>query len=157
MTAIRDYGEIGPAVATSATDDPLFPGSAAGAEATACMLVAWAWEATRFQKNAAPSPAMGLYALRPPRDARVRGDLLTVVRTASLVAIDRMRDGMRLTEGRAWYERIAPFVAECRGARGPTKDVVETSLRVSSLAETLLARHYLRKKGDTTGRLLLGR
>ena len=139
-SAIRDFGEIGPAIAEASNTDPLFPNHLSGAEATACLLVAWAWEATRFMKNAAPSPSLGLYALRPPRGTS--GSTVSIVKTASLVAIDRMREGMRLSEGRRWYERLAPFVAECRGKSGPTPDVVRTSVEVMMLMESLLRRNF---------------
>lgn len=138
--AIRDYGEIAPGIARAATSDPLFPSRLEGAEATACLLVAWAWEATRFMKASAPSPSLGIYALRPPPGAR--GSVAMIAYEASLAAIDRMRESMMFSRGRAWHERLAPFVAECRGERGPTSAVLEESLRVATLAAGLLDRYF---------------
>lgn len=138
--AIRDYGEIGPGIARAATSDPLFPSRHEGAEATACLLVAWAWEATRFMKASAPSPSLGIYALRPPPGAR--GSTAMIAHEASLAAIDRMRESMRFSVGRVWCERLAPFVAECRGEQGPTPRVLEESFRVATLAAGLLERYF---------------
>ncbi len=153
FAAIRDYGEVGPGIARAATEDPLFPTRPEGAEATACLLVAWAWEATRFMKTAASSPSIGIYALRPPPGASAVS--ATIAFEASLVAIDRMRESMLFSRQRAWHERLAPFVAECRGEKGPLPKVLEESLRVATLADSLLSQHYLTKSVSRFKALLL--
>jgi len=150
--AIREYGETSTGIARAANEDPLFPTHPSGSEATACILIACAWEATQLLKTSAQSPTLGLYGLRTPPKSRIDGGVLMIAHTGSLVAIDRIRESMRITEKRGWVEKLAPFMAERYGEKGH-RNAVECSVRayrasgrVMGLADSLFGRYFPKAK-----------
>lgn len=145
FVALRDYPEIASGMARAANSDPLFPHHPAGSEATACLLVAAAWHATRFVRTAARGRTLGLYGIRIPPNARVRASTVMLASSSSLVAVDRIRESLRRSEGMPWGRRLAPLVAEQRGERegAPASQAAELEgASMMMLAERLLSRYF---------------
>jgi hypothetical protein len=90
----REYPLIARGIADAATNDPLFPKELTGAEATAALLIAYAWDASRLLPYGRSGEHMGLYRIRPPTWPATRGDLLIDPRQASLVAVDLLRQSL---------------------------------------------------------------
>jgi hypothetical protein len=138
VTEIRDFGEISEAMAIAATQDPLFPELEEGSRLTAAMLVAVAWHESRFQRSAVGDHgrSFGLYQIQP-NTHRIDMKLLTLPRTASLVAIDLMHKSVAwcFKQGRPWREMLAWYAASSdAGARHP-KIVQQSVVRMETMAK----------------------
>ena len=136
-TEIRDFPEISEAIATAATQDPIFPEIEEGAEMTAAMLVALAWHESRFRRSAIGDNgrSFGLYQIQPGVH-KVEIKLLTLPRTASAVAIDIMRQSVKwcINHKRPWREALAWYAASSdAGAKHP-KIVAQSIARMETAA-----------------------
>jgi hypothetical protein len=104
---VRRYPEIAQAIAYAANDDPLAPDDAWGSEATAAILIAYAWEKSRFDPHLVRGYRLGLFQIRPPIDPPVLANTLLLPRTAALVAVDLVRQSVDILHRRPWQERLA--------------------------------------------------
>lgn len=98
---LETYQETAAAIAYAAESDPLFGGKH-GSVRTAALLTAVAFYETRFRTSAVGEGgrAFGLYQIRPPASGpAVTANLLLNAKTASLVAIDRLREVLRARAG----------------------------------------------------------
>lgn len=137
-------------MALAANQDPLLPEHEEGAEATACLLVSWAQTTSRLQPNAVYGKALGLYHIRPPTLLNVSANLLTLPRTASLVAVDLMRRSLLRTSGRPWLERLRPMFQENDPEADPRR-AIERSARVLAGACEVQKRFFSRSVEQPVG------
>lgn len=104
----RYYAIVARGIADAANDDPIFPREPSGCEATACLLVALAWEATRLLPYAgiAPDGRRGLYRLRTPMNVD-DGRVVTDPWKASHVAVDLTRESLRRCQALPLEHRLS--------------------------------------------------
>lgn len=107
--ARSDYPAVAQAIARGAFDDPLFPGEDAGAEATAAILLAIAWSASKCRPYGREGRMLGLYRIRPPVDPPVLAQTLLLPRTATLIALDIARYSLSALSHQPVGERLAIF------------------------------------------------
>jgi len=88
------------AIARASTVDPIFPDEPAGSEATAAILVAIAWEASRFSPYTRQGPFLGLFRMRPPVNPPVTADMFLLPHPAALHAVDLARTSMAICASR---------------------------------------------------------
>jgi len=102
-----NQGEISTAIASAATQDPLFEGELGGYK-TAALLVALARHESGFRKDILGDHgrSVGLYQIQPPT-ARVNLHLLTLPRDASFVAIDLIRQSFHACRTLPIWDRLA--------------------------------------------------
>lgn len=103
----RTYPETAAGIARAANTDPLFVDLEEGAELTACILVAAAWEASRLHPYAPGVSGVGLFRIRPPSEPRLRANLLTLPRSAAREAVRLMRTSSSVCTRMPWEERLA--------------------------------------------------
>lgn len=109
--ALARYTSIAKGIAYAANTDPLFPDVDVGAHATACLLVADAWHASKLQPYLRRGPFLGLYQIRPPVSPIVTARQLLDPTSASLIAVDLMRQSVQRTNDQAWERRFAWYRA----------------------------------------------
>jgi hypothetical protein len=148
---VPDYGEIANAIASAATQDPLFPWMKSGSKRTACLLVAMAFKESSFHRSVVGDQgrSFGLYQIQPPT-ARVSVKLLTVPRDASFVAVDLFRQSFKKAaeKGRPFHEGLAWYIASSDvGMRHPK--VVVLSMERVALAERLFRKHFVEYASET--------
>lgn len=111
---IEKFGEIAAAITKASNSDPLFPQYEAGSEATASILVALAFKESGFHQSVIGDrgKSFGLFQIQPPTAGpRIKGQMLLVPMSASLVAVDLIRTSFRQCEKRPWIERLSWYVA----------------------------------------------
>ncbi len=135
------YGEIAAAMTKASNEDPLFPEHEAGSEATASILVALAYQESRFHPNVIGDggKSFGLYQIQPPT-AKVDGSLLLVPMNASFIAIDLIRSSFRHCEARPWPERLSWYIASNGCPTHPV--IVKKSMERLILAQELFRKHF---------------
>lgn len=136
-TAQRDYIEISEAIATGATQDPIFPEIEEGARLTAAMLVALAWHESNFRRSVVGDQgrSFGLYQIQPGVH-KVEVKLLTVPRAATLIAIDLIRKSVAwcMKNHKPWTHALAFYAASSdAGAKHP-KIVQQSITRMETAA-----------------------
>lgn len=133
----RDFGEISEAIAIGATQDPVFPEIEEGSRLTAAMLVALAWHESNFRRSVVGDQgrSFGLYQIQPGFH-KVEVKLLTVPRSATLIAIDLIRRSVQwcMKNNRPWTHALAFYAASSdAGARHP-KIVEQSRVRMETAA-----------------------
>jgi len=120
----RGFVELAWSICRAANDDPLFVEHEAGAEATACVLVAVAWTASRFQPTMRVGRNVGVFQIRQPE--HVDAPLLCTTQGGAFVALDLIRRSLASCADAPWPERLAGFVAENGGwyAERVSRDVL---------------------------------
>ncbi len=156
-TVARTFSEIANAIANAANQDPLFPRHASGCEATVCLLVALAWQGSRFQKwIMRGNRNMGLFQIRIPEGQKVSSSVVMLPVTSAFVAIDRLRESFRKSEGQPLGERLAFFVAESSGEEArPSPRSTHTSRETMILADRLFLRYFPKARMPKPSDLLL--
>ncbi len=147
------YGEVASAMSKASNEDPLFPEHEAGCEATACILIALAYQASRFHTSLIRE-GMGLYQILPPSPT-IDGSLLLVPINASFIVIDLVRQSFRHCENRPWFERLSWYVSP---GTEPNHLTVKKSMERLILAHELFRKHFphsvlptaLPAKGETS-------
>jgi hypothetical protein len=141
---VPKYGEISEAIATAATQDPLFPQRADGSYWTAAILVALAYKESAFHANVIGDhgKSFGLFQIQPPT-AQVKAELLLVPRTASFIAIDLIRQSFYHCQKRGWEEKLSWYVASNGCPTHPI--IVKKSMDRMLLATKIMQRHFPEK------------
>jgi hypothetical protein len=140
-TSQRDFIEISEAIATGSTQDPLFPEIEEGSRLTAAILVALAWHESNFRRSVVGDQgrSFGLYQIQPGVH-KVEVKLLTVPRSATLIAIDLIRRSVKwcMANTRPWKHALAFYAASSdAGARHP-KIVEQSVVRMETAAKVYL-------------------
>lgn len=102
----RYFPEIAAAIANASNTDPVFPGTLQGSEATACLLVADGWDSSRLHPYLIRGSRFGLYQIKPPIEPQLPARALTVPWTASLLAVDLIRNSVAACTDLPWEERL---------------------------------------------------
>lgn len=164
----REYPLIARGIADASTNDPLFPRELSGSEATAALLVAYAWDASRLLPYGRSGDHVGIYRIRPPSWPATRGSLLMDPRQASLVAVDLLRQSLERcrampTDHRlAWILDLGHRVGIPPAAMTRADPIVlGRSERIMKHAITIFDRHFggpvgISAPDDRSGRPLLG-
>lgn len=143
------YGEIAASMVKASNEDPLFPEHESGSEATASILVALAWQESRFHPNVIgdSGKSFGLYQIQPPT-AKVDGSLLLLPMNASYIAVDLIRQSFRHCESRPWPERLSWYVASNGCPTHPI--IVKKSMERLILAQELFRKFFPKAVLPTT-------
>jgi len=143
---VPNYGEISEAIATAATEDPLFPGREDGSELTAAILVALAWHESRFHPNAVGDNgrSFGLFQIQPPT-SQTKAELLLLPRTASYIAIDLIRKSFIACQKRTWSEALSWYVASNGCPTHPV--IVRKSMERMTTAKSVFLRFFPERGG----------
>ena len=137
----RTYPETAAGIARAATDDPFYPDREDGAEITAAILIAAAYDASAFHPYAHNSGRIGLFRLKPPGFPKPSPSSLVRPRTASLFAIDLMRTSFTACVRMAWPERLAWYFDAGQG-RAASASSIAQSIRVMTHAKKLFLRYF---------------
>ena len=139
------YGEIASAITRASNQDPLFPQYESGGEATAAILVALAYKESSFHQNVLgdKGKSFGLFQIQPPT-ARVKGQILLIPLSASLIAVDLIRTSFRQCSDRPWVERLAWYVASNGCTSHPV--IVKKSMERLMLAQQLFVKFFPQAK-----------
>lgn len=108
-----NFVQMAVSISRASNQDPIFPEQEAGAEATACILVALAWAGSRFDATLRRGRNLGVFQIRLPEGNT--SSLLSTQEGAAFVAIDRLRESLRACEGQPWPARLAGFMLENGG------------------------------------------
>ncbi len=131
------YGEVSSAMAKAANEDPLFPQHEAGCEVTACILIALAYQASKFHTSLIRE-GLGLYQILPP-SPEIDGSLLLNPINASFIVLDLVRQSFRRCEDRPWFERLSWYVAP---DAQPSHLTIKKSMERLILAQELFRKHF---------------
>lgn len=135
------FPEVAAAIARAATDDPILPDRADGAELTASLLVAASWEASRFEPHDNAYGRVGLYRIRPPPFPTMPNQLV-MPRSASLVAIDLMRTSFDACVSMPWADRLAWYYDLGTDHKAPSRSALARSRRVLDHARRIFLRCF---------------
>lgn len=151
------YGEIAAAVTKASNEDPLFPQHEAGCEATATILIAVAYNASRFHTSliGMQGQTFGLFQIRPPNE-KLNGSLLLMPLTAVFIAVDLIRQSFAACVDKPWPEKLTHFVLQ--NERADRFLVAKKSMESLILAHELFRKHFpqsvlptaLPAKGETS-------
>lgn len=126
------FGLIAEGISGAANSDPLFPRDLGGSEATACVLVAIAWEGSRLQPyTRSVDHRYGLYRIRPPNYPRTSMSLYQHPRSCSSVAVDLVRESLRRSTRLPPGERLAWFL-ELGDGIGAPPEIMLTPREISA-------------------------
>jgi hypothetical protein len=149
------YPETAAGIAEAAGQDPLLTNES-GAEITASLLVAVAFEASRLDPYSHGGGRVGLFRIRPPTYPRPEPNVLLLPRSAALVAIDLMRTSFSTCVRMPWEKRLAWFFDLGTPNTAPSGSALRRSSEVMRHGKQIFLRYFKPKFAAEAVMLQLG-